>query len=77
MSKNARVGLWLFGIYLAFYAGFVWLNAFSPETMKLTPIPGLNLAVLYGFALIITAFALALLYGILCHPSGDRREDQK
>jgi len=77
MSRNARVGLWLFGIYLAFYAGFVGLNSFAPETMSQTPIPGLNLAILYGFALIIVALTLSLLYGLFCRPSGDRREEQK
>ncbi|WP_437228046.1 DUF485 domain-containing protein [Planctomicrobium sp. SH661] len=77
MSRNARVGLWLFGVYLAFYAGFVGLNAFSPNTMKITPVAGLNLAILYGFALIIVALLLSLLYGLFCHPEGDRREEQK
>lgn len=77
MSRNARIGLWLFGVYFAFYAGFVALNAFSPATMQLTPLPELNLATIYGFALIFVAFILSFFYGLICKPSGDQREEQK
>lgn len=65
-SRNARIGLILFCVYCLFYAGFVGLNAFSPATMESTPVAGVNLAILYGFALIVVAFVLALLYGLLC-----------
>ena len=65
-ERNARIGLILFFVYLLLYGGFVLTNAFSPETMELTPLAGINLAVLYGFGLIISAFVLALLYGFLC-----------
>ena len=68
-NSNARLGVILFFVYLAFYAGFVLLAAFSPTTMARTPWAGVNLAIWYGFALIIAAFALALLYGWLCRPS--------
>jgi uncharacterized membrane protein (DUF485 family) len=69
-KRNSRIGLVLFGIYLVLYGGFVLLNAFSPETMEKTPVAGVNLAILYGFGLIIAALVLALLYGWLCK-SGD------
>jgi uncharacterized membrane protein (DUF485 family) len=65
-NRNMRIGLTLFTVYLLFYGGFVGLNAFSPETMESTPVAGVNLAVLYGCALIVAAFVLALLYGVLC-----------
>jgi uncharacterized membrane protein (DUF485 family) len=65
-TRESRIGLVLFFVYLFFYGGFVLLNAFAPRTMEWTPVEGLNLAVLYGFALIIVAFVLALLYGLLC-----------
>ncbi|MCC6494517.1 MAG: DUF485 domain-containing protein [Pirellulales bacterium] len=71
-SRNARLGLVLFFIYLAFYAGFVLLAAFSPETMARTPWGGVNLAIWYGFALIAAALALALVYGALCRPDDDQ-----
>jgi uncharacterized membrane protein (DUF485 family) len=66
MTRNARVGLVLFCVYLVLYGGFVLLNAFSPTTMEATPIAGINLAILYGFGLIVAAIVLALLYGFLC-----------
>jgi len=66
LNRNARLGLVLFFIYLAFYASFVLLAAFSPETIERTPAAGVNLAIWYGFALIVAALVLALIYGILC-----------
>ncbi len=64
-THNARLGFLLFAIYLSLYGGFVFLNAFSAETMELTPVAGVNLAILYGFGLIIAAVVLALIYGWL------------
>lgn len=66
--RNSRNGLGLFVLYFAIYAGFVGLNAFLPETMT-TDIAGINLAVWYGLGLIVTAFALALVYMALCRKS--------
>ena len=68
-SRNARYGGILFFIYLAFYAGFVLLSAFWPQVMDLA-IAGVNLAIWYGFALIIVALVLAMLYGWLCRDRG-------
>lgn len=66
MERNARNGMLLFLVYLAFYGGFVALNAFWPKKMEATPIWGINLAVLYGGALIVAAMVLALIYSWLC-----------
>jgi uncharacterized membrane protein (DUF485 family) len=65
-SSNSRTGMILFVLYSLLYGGFVLLNAFSPITMESTPIFGINLAILYGFGLIVIAFLFALLYGFLC-----------
>ena len=65
-GRNSRIGLVLFFVYLAFYAGFVLLAAFSPATMERIPFAGVNLAIWYGFGLIAAAFVLALVYGWLC-----------
>jgi len=65
-SRNSRNGLILFAVYLLFYGGFVFINAFDPTSMERTPIAGLNLAVLYGFGLIIGAVVLSAVYGVLC-----------
>ncbi len=64
-ARNARYGLILFTLYFAFYAVFVGLNAFQPDTMARN-IGGVNLAVVYGMGLIGAAFVLALIYCWLC-----------
>jgi uncharacterized membrane protein (DUF485 family) len=65
VSRNARVGLRLFAVYLVLYAGFMALNAFFPQKMAAAPFGGVNLAVMYGLVLIVGAFVLALLYMFL------------
>src|SRR5258708_3832140 len=64
--ENTRYGLILFAIYVVFYAGFMYLNAFQRDLMASTPLFGLNLAILYGFGLIAGALVLALIYAYLC-----------
>ena len=71
ISYNARLGLILFFIYLIFYATFVYLSAFRGDLMAQPALAGVNLAVVYGFALILGAFLLALVYLFLC-----RREEE-
>ncbi len=66
------MGLVLFILYLAFYAGFMGVNAFSPLTMKWSPLGGVNLAILYGLALIVGAVLLALVYMFLCKRNADQ-----
>ena len=65
-ARNARYGLWLFGVYVALYGGFMWLSAFEPQIMSRAPFGGVNLAIIYGFGLIVAALVLALFYMILC-----------
>lgn len=69
-TRNTRLGLALFAVYLVFYGGFVLLAAFSPESLAVLPYAGVNLAIWYGFGLIIAAFALALVYGWACRSVG-------
>jgi uncharacterized membrane protein (DUF485 family) len=59
--RNARLGLWLFALYTALYAGFIVMSAFFRESMTKLYF-GVTLSVLYGFFLILAAFLLALLY---------------
>jgi uncharacterized membrane protein (DUF485 family) len=63
---NARLGLVLFFLYLAIYGAFVYLSAFRPQLMAQPALAGVNLAVVYGFGLILGAFVLAILYMALC-----------
>ena len=70
-ARNARAGLWLFGVYLVVYIGFVLLTAFAPQVMQITFASGLNVAILYGLGLIALALVLALVYAWLCRPAAD------
>jgi uncharacterized membrane protein (DUF485 family) len=77
-TRNSRIGLALFAVYLLLYGGFVWLAAFSPEAMERTPLAGVNLAIWYGFGLIVTAILLALVYGWTCRtnePTSQRADN--
>ena len=65
-AANARSGLVLFFIYLAFYAGFMGLAAFAPQAMGRPVLGGVNLAITYGMALIIGALVVAALYMAAC-----------
>jgi uncharacterized membrane protein (DUF485 family) len=66
IARNARYGLILFAVYVVFYGGFVLLSALRPDVMASRPFGGVNLAILYGFGLIIAALILALIYMTLC-----------
>ena len=79
-TRNTRLGLVLFAVYLLFYGGFVLLAAFSPESLAVLPWAGVNLAIWYGFGLIVAALLLALVYGWACRsvdasPRADRDTD--
>ena len=69
---KTRLGMWMFGLYSLLYAGFVAINLVRPVLMEKIVLSGLNLAVVYGFGLIIVAFVQALVYDAMCN----RRERQ-
>jgi len=52
-----------------FYGGFMALSAFWPEVMSKPFLRGVNIAVVYGFALIVAALVLALVYMQACRKS--------
>ena len=61
-ARGSRLAAELFLAYLALYAGFVYLAAFRPELMAWRPLGGVDLAVWYGMALIISPLLLAVIY---------------
>ncbi|MEX2111580.1 MAG: DUF485 domain-containing protein [Pirellulales bacterium] len=65
-ARNARWGMVLFVLYLVGYAGFVLAGAFAPAWLAQRPWAGVNLAIWYGFGLIVAALAVALVYSWLC-----------
>jgi uncharacterized membrane protein (DUF485 family) len=72
ISHNARWGLILFVVYLAFYAVFVLLSAFAPQVMAREFYAGVNLAICYGLALIVAALLLAAIYMIVTRAEARR-----
>ncbi|WP_235935209.1 DUF485 domain-containing protein [Candidatus Laterigemmans baculatus] len=70
---NSRLGMALFALYLVFYLGFVLVSAFAADWMEATVLGGLNLAIVYGFGLILLAFVLAMIYGWGCRSDEEPR----
>ena len=69
-----RIGLALFWVYVALYAGFMALVLFRPDLLSLRPFGGVNLAIAYGMGLIAGAFLLAIVYMVACRAvEGDGR----
>ena len=64
-ARNARLGLRLFAVYGVIYGIYVVAGAFLPGVMKVA-LAGVNVAVVWGFGLIILAFVMAIVYGRLC-----------
>ncbi len=64
---KTRLGIVMFIIYCLIYAGFVLIHVFTEgKAMEVEVFMGLNLAVVYGFGLIILAVIMALIYNQLC-----------
>ena len=62
VGRKAKLGLELFAVYLLLYGGFAYLAAFRPESMGWKPFGGVDLAVWYGMALIVSPLLLAAIY---------------
>ncbi len=72
LGFKSRLGMRLFCVYTVVYAGFVAVSILSPEALERRGILGLNLAVTYGFGLIVLAILLGLVYNHLCTRMEDR-----
>ena len=66
IAYKTRLGIQMFLIYALVYAGFVLINITNPTLMEKQIVFGLNLAVVYGFGLIILSLIMALIYNYLC-----------
>lgn len=72
IAAKTKLGLILFAFYSAIYAGFVIINTLTPKTMGTRIFLGLNLAVVYGFGLIILAIIMGVIYNRICTKMEDR-----
>lgn len=67
-KKKARLGVVMFVIYTVVYAGFILINVMDNKVMRVT-VGDLNVAIVYGFVLIILALVLAVVYNHICSNS--------
>ncbi|WP_430816949.1 DUF485 domain-containing protein [Carboxylicivirga sp. RSCT41] len=65
-KKKSKLGVILFIVYSVVYAGFVVIGVVNYELMGEIIFAGQNLAVVYGFGLIIFAIILGLIYNAIC-----------
>ena len=65
-AYKMKLGVRMFIIYALTYAGFVFINLARPVLMERKVLLGMNLAVVYGFGLIVLALVMALIYNALC-----------
>ena len=72
IARNARIGLVLFTVYVALYAGFVLIGTLRPQWMGEPAPGGVNVAIAYGLGLIAAALVLALVYAGLCRKGSGR-----
>jgi len=64
-KKKARLGVVMFIIYTIVYAGFIYINVWDSQLMRVA-VGDLNVAIVYGFALIVLALILAIIYNHIC-----------
>ena len=65
-AYKRRLGLIMLAIYGVIYIAFIVINVAWPKAMGTIVVGGLNLAIVYGFALIVIAFLLAIAYNWAC-----------
>ena len=65
-AYKRRLGLMMLAVYGVIYVVFIVINVAWPKAMGTIVVGGLNLAIVYGFALIVIAFILAIVYNWAC-----------
>ena len=65
-GKKSKLGVILFIVYAIVYAGFITIGVANYELMGKIVFRGQNLAVIYGFGLIILAIVMGLIYNWVC-----------
>lgn len=71
-DKKASLGVKMFFIYTLVYAGFVLIGLTRPELMGLEIIGGQNIAIVYGFGLILLAIIMGFIYNYICTRMEDK-----
>ncbi len=76
-EKKAKLGVWLFILYFIVYSIFVAIAVINFEAMSEIVFMGQNLAVTYGFGLIILAIILGVVYNMICTKYEDRMNKEE
>ncbi len=70
--KKAKLGVILFFVYTFIYASFVFIGLSNPEWMGIEILGGQNLAIIYGFGLIVLAILMGFVYNFFCSRMEDK-----
>ncbi len=65
-AKKSKLGVILFIVYTLVYSGFVLIGLTKPELMGLELMGGQNVAIIYGFGLIVLAIVMGFIYNYFC-----------
>lgn len=65
-KRKQRLGVWLFIVYTVVYAIFVAIGVTNYEMMGKSVLGNQNLAVIFGFGLIILAIIMGIIYNWIC-----------
>lgn len=76
-AKKAKLGVILFLVYTLVYAGFVIIGLTDPELLGKPIIGNQNLAIVYGFGLIILAIVMGFVYNFFCTRMEDSMNTKK
>jgi uncharacterized membrane protein (DUF485 family) len=71
-SLKAKLGVKMFIVYTLVYAGFVIIGLTKPELMGLELFGGQNMAIVYGFGLIVLAIIMGFIYNYFCTKMEDK-----
>jgi uncharacterized membrane protein (DUF485 family) len=75
-ARKAKLGIKLFFFYILVYSGFVVIGLVDPELMGLHVIGNQNLAIVYGFGLIVLAIIMGFIYNARCSKMEDEMNNK-
>jgi uncharacterized membrane protein (DUF485 family) len=64
-AYKAKLGIYMFAAYTPIYLAFILISVISPSFMA-RDIGSLNVAIVYGFGIIILAIIQAVVYNAIC-----------
>lgn len=74
--KKSKLGVILFIAYTLVYSGFVVIGLVDPELLGLHVLGKQNLAIIYGFGLIVLAIVMGFIYNALCNRLEDKMNEK-